>query len=552
MLDFVGGGGLEAIRVGIFAAFTGIAAATKLVHGQGQRAVGLRAERAERHGLGAEALDDGLERLDLLQRDGRIGNGVEQVPKKDGTLMFRQFFKRGVGLRIRSTHMGVHAANDFRRTGVEFRAFAKAVKPGIREIIGFGRERRVVQAQIVREEIVERFLTGIIGGVFKHLRTEMLGKTDDFKEMAVAITGQGGDAHAREDFAQTGIDSCVGPFRAARFERLRKLISKVRHDGARADRNQERHMMGVKDLRRLDNERHIPQAFANHGLPHCGCGEERRQGRANGINRAIGKEEESRAPAAAQRGSRKLSKTAARPRNSSGGRKSNIDALLGAKNRAELRQLARRNHGTRQSDSVFQVNIERHHVGFTQGVNGRVSDLGETLLAVIPQGSWKGRKKCGRCVVAHAPVRFFAACQGGKQNLKLVFGPAGGASDALWLIDADEGRDCRGGQHSLRNSVARLLDGEALEDIAPAQEEARGRIGKNHFSWTEALALSDLRFFEIDEAGFGAGDEETIMRQGVAQRAEPIAVELRANELTIGKDECGGTIPGFGVLGKRG
>src|SRR5258708_31286717 len=108
-----------------------------------------------------------------------------------------------------------------------------------------------------------------------------------------------------------------------------------------------------------------------------------------GIDRAIRKEEEPRAPAAAQRGSRKLSKTAARPRDSSGGRKSNIDALLGAKNGGELRQLACGNQGTRQSDSVFQVYVERHHMGFAQRVNGRVGDLPEALLAVIPQGPWE-------------------------------------------------------------------------------------------------------------------------------------------------------------------
>ncbi len=76
LLDFVGRGGLEAIGVGIFAAFAGIAAATELVHGKGQRAMRFRAERSKRHGLGAETLDDGLERLDFIQRNGGVGNGV--------------------------------------------------------------------------------------------------------------------------------------------------------------------------------------------------------------------------------------------------------------------------------------------------------------------------------------------------------------------------------------------------------------------------------------------------------------------------------------------
>src|SRR6266446_3816019 len=114
-------------------------------------------------------------------------------------------------------------------------------------------------------------------------------------------------------------------------------------------------MMSVKDLRGFDNQRHIPQAFTNHRFPHRRGRKQRRQRRAIGADCAIGKEEEPRAPAAAQRGSGKLSKTAARPRDSRGGRKSNIDALLGSKNRRELRQLTSRNHWTRKRDSIFQV-----------------------------------------------------------------------------------------------------------------------------------------------------------------------------------------------------
>src|SRR5258708_5279244 len=83
LLDLVGRGRLEAVGIGIFAAFAGIAPATKLVHRQRQRAVRFRAERAKRHRLGAETFDDGLQRLDLLQRNSRVRHGVEQVAQKD-------------------------------------------------------------------------------------------------------------------------------------------------------------------------------------------------------------------------------------------------------------------------------------------------------------------------------------------------------------------------------------------------------------------------------------------------------------------------------------
>ncbi len=94
LFDFVGRGGLEAVGLRIFAAFAGIAAATELVHGQRERAVRFGTERAERHRLSTEALDDGIERLDFVEWDGGVRNSVEQIAKENGPLLLGQFFKR--------------------------------------------------------------------------------------------------------------------------------------------------------------------------------------------------------------------------------------------------------------------------------------------------------------------------------------------------------------------------------------------------------------------------------------------------------------------------
>src|SRR5260370_25506208 len=96
-----------------------------------------------------------------------------------------------------------------------------------------------------------------------------------------------------------------------------------------------------------------------------------------------------------------------------------------------MRQLAGRDYGTWQSDGVLQVDIERHHVGFGQGIDRRVGDLGEALLAVVPQSSGERGQKGGRRIVAHAPVGFFAVGEGGKENLELIFGPTSSAGHSL-------------------------------------------------------------------------------------------------------------------------
>src|SRR5206468_11430803 len=296
----------------------------------------------------------------------------------------------------------------------------------------------------------------------------------------------------------------------------------------------------------------IPQAFTNHRFPDRRRREKRRQWGAAGIDRAIGKEEESRAPAAAQRGSRKLSKTAARPRDSSCDRKCNINSLLGAKNRSELGQLASGNHGARQRDPVLQVNIERHDVGLAQRIDWRICDLREPLLTVIPQSPWKRRKKSRRRVVSHAPIRSFATSQGGKENVELVLGPAGGARDALRLSNRNWRCSSRCSQLPLWNGIARLLNREALEDVTPAQKKPGGRVGQNHFTGTKPLALGNPRFVQVHEPGLGSSDQQAVMRQCVAQRPQSIAIELGTDELSIRKDQRGRTIPRLGALRKRG
>src|SRR5206468_10013733 len=94
VLDLVRSGRLKAVGLRILAAFAGVAAATQLIHGHGQSAVRFRAERAERHCLSAETLDDGFERLDFVERNDRVWNGIEQIPQEHGALVFGQLFKR--------------------------------------------------------------------------------------------------------------------------------------------------------------------------------------------------------------------------------------------------------------------------------------------------------------------------------------------------------------------------------------------------------------------------------------------------------------------------
>src|ERR1700687_714427 len=140
--------------------------------------------------------------------------------------------------------------------------------------------------------------------------------------MTITVARERGNAHTSEHLAQPGADRDARLFRTARLKGLRKRIGKIRYDGAGSSGHEQRDVICVNYCRGYENKRHFPQPFATHVLPHRRRRKKRGKRRTTGIDRPIGKEEETRAPAAAQRGSGKLSKTAARPRDSSCGGKS--------------------------------------------------------------------------------------------------------------------------------------------------------------------------------------------------------------------------------------
>jgi len=127
-----------------------------------------------------------------------------------------------------------------------------------------------------------------------------------------------------------------------------------------------------------------------------------------------------------------------------------------------------------------------------------------------------------------------------KESLELIFRPAGSAGDALWRIDGDRRRGDRCGQHSLRNRVARLLDREALEDVAPAAKRARWRDWQESFLRGQAAGARQSAILQIHQTSLGSSDQQAVMREGVAQRAQSIAIQLRSHKLAIRENQgCG-------------
>src|SRR5580704_3499133 len=167
--------------------------------------------------------------------------------------------------------------------------------------------------------------------------------------------------------------------------------------------------MGLKDLRALDHEGHIGQSLIDQTFPSTRSRQQSRQSGAFRADATVGKEEESRALAATQRGSFALSQTAARTRDSLGGRERKVDGLHGSKFSRERRKLPRTQDRTSQKIAVTERHLKRHHVQFAKRINGRIGYLSKTLLAVVPKTTMNHRQEGGRSVVTHAPIGFFAA-----------------------------------------------------------------------------------------------------------------------------------------------
>ncbi len=84
--------------------------------------------------------------------------------------------------------------------------------------------------------------------------------------------------------------------------------------------------------------------------------------------------------------------------------------------------------------------------------------------------------------------------------------------------------------------------------MTPAVKGSGIGIGDDHFARAEPGTFGDARLFEIDESGFGADHEQTIVSQRVAHGAQAVAVELCADVLAVGKNQCRRTIPRFTLL----
>src|SRR5579859_225660 len=183
--------------------------------------------------------------------------------------------------------------------------------------------------------------------------------------MAVAVAGERGYSHARQNFAEAVVHTRAHFLEGAGFFGFCKLFGAIWNDSACAAGYQHGDMVRVKYLSAFGEQRDIGVSLAHGAFPNSRCRQQHGQRGALAADIAIGKEEEPRTLAATQRGSQTLSETAARSRDSIVGRKACINNLQLSDRCTERRKLSGAKNGAGQAMRLAERNFEeigRAHV----------------------------------------------------------------------------------------------------------------------------------------------------------------------------------------------
>ena len=214
------------------------------------------------------------------------------------------------------------------------------------------------------------------------------------------------------------------------------------------------------------------------------------------------------------------------------------------------RGLSRIQHRRIDHQIPAQVYVERHHVRFAQRIDGRIGDLREPLLAVIPQRPPRRGKVSRRRVVAHAPARFFRIVrQRMEQQTELIVGPAHRCRHFFRRNRRGRRRGeftSHPGHVAVHPSIQFVAAAQLINQFAGAAKySAVRRINHQNFARAQPVPLDNFFAAKIGQPHFRPADQQPIAGQYIAHRPQPIAVELGADHPPVAEDQRRRAIPRF-------
>ena len=188
---------------------------------------------------------------------------------------------------------------------------------------------------------------------------------------------------------------------------------------------------------------------------------------------------------------------------------------------------------------------------FADGVEGRVGHLGEELGEVVVEHAGAVRQHGDGGIRAHGAQRLPAGLgHGGQDHPQLL----GGVAEEPLLGHHPA---VLGGEHGAGRQLAErdlvvgqpfavgVLGGQLGLDLVVVDQAALGRVDQEHAPRLEASLAHDALGGDVEHAHLRGQDDQPVVGDPVAGRAEAVPVEHGADHGAVGEAHRGGPVPGL-------
>ena len=197
---------------------------------------------------------------------------------------------------------------------------------------------------------------------------------------------------------------------------------------------------------------------------------------------------------------------------------------------------------------------QAHHNRFANRVDRRIGHLREQLFEVVIERFVFIRQHGERAIVTHRTNRFFAVgCHGCEQEFHvflretegllaveqrdLAFGRSRGFAAALHVVQTNA--------QVFNPLLVGFAVGESGFEFFIVNHAALLKVDQEHFAGLQTPFAHDFVFGHGQYAGFRTHDDQIVIGDAVARRAQAVAVERRTDLATIGKHDGSGAVPRF-------
>ena len=201
---------------------------------------------------------------------------------------------------------------------------------------------------------------------------------------------------------------------------------------------------------------------------------------------------------------------------------------------------------------------ERHHNRFADRIDRRVRNLREELLEVGEKRRRTVRHHCQRCVVAHRTDRLLAGLRHRRdQHLQILFAVTEGlATDVAWQDAGHRYVRCFEvvevnaviGEPLLVRPRARNF----LLDLLVFDDPALLEVNEENLAWLKPPEALYVLRLDCKHSRLRAEHHEAVLGLNPAARAQPIAVERRANNAAVCEADRSWPVPRLHQAGVEG